>query len=129
MMVSTDYRTKLQSLTRRSKTKAKVIKPPFVFGKELLTQDSSTRNSYRCSRCPSSARSSLRTTSWLRDLRLPYTVDIMEFLKKCGQCCCYSQGTCNCACFVDCWWATEAQGLAGLYCCACCWTVCSPLCL
>jgi hypothetical protein len=32
MMVSTDYRTKLQSLTRRSKTKAKVIKPPFVFG-------------------------------------------------------------------------------------------------
>ena len=40
MMVSTDYRTKLQSLTRRSKTKAKVIKPPFVFGlinKELLS--------------------------------------------------------------------------------------------
>lgn len=32
MLVSTDYRTKLQSLTRRSKTKAKIIKPPFVFG-------------------------------------------------------------------------------------------------
>jgi hypothetical protein len=35
MIVSTDYKTKLQSLTRRSKTKAKVIKPPFVFGMML----------------------------------------------------------------------------------------------
>ena len=35
--VSTDYRSKLQSLTRRSKTRTKVIKPPFVFG--LINKD------------------------------------------------------------------------------------------
>jgi hypothetical protein len=33
MLISTDYKTKLQSLTRKSKTKTKIIKPPFVFGK------------------------------------------------------------------------------------------------
>lgn len=35
MVLSTDYKTKLNSLTRRSKTKAKIIKPPFVFGKRV----------------------------------------------------------------------------------------------
>lgn len=53
----------------------------------------------------------------------------MEFCKKFGQCCCYSQGACNCSCFVDCWWSVEGQALASLYCCSCCWQVCAPLCI
>lgn len=53
----------------------------------------------------------------------------MECLKKFGQCCCLSQGACNCSCFVDCWWSVESQALAGMYCCSCCWTVCSPICI
>ena len=78
MMVSTDYRTKLQSLTRRSKTKAKVIKPPFVFGNCFrLIQDSSTRSYSRCSKFPFSALSSPRIISWLVDDRL-YTVEYYQ---------------------------------------------------
>lgn len=37
-IVSTNYRNSLGSLTRKSKIRTKIIKPPFVFGKFSLTQ-------------------------------------------------------------------------------------------
>ena len=53
----------------------------------------------------------------------------MDFLKKCCQCYCFSQTAYNTAYCVDYWHAVEACGLANLYCEACCWTLCAPLCI
>lgn len=52
-----------------------------------------------------------------------------EGLKKCCQCYFCSYKACSVACCVDCWHAMEACGLAYLYCDACCWTLCSPICI
>lgn len=52
-----------------------------------------------------------------------------DFLKKCCQCYCFSGCACNVASCIDQWHSIEACGLASLYCNACCWTLCAPLCI
>ena len=53
----------------------------------------------------------------------------MDFLKKCCNCYCCSYQACGVACCIDTWHSMEACGLAYLFCSACCWTLCAPLCI
>lgn len=53
----------------------------------------------------------------------------MEAIKKCCNCCCCSEKAYNVACCIDVWHAYEACGLAYLFCDACCWTLCAPICI
>jgi hypothetical protein len=53
----------------------------------------------------------------------------MDFLKKCCQCYWCGYAACNTAMCIDQWHSIEACGLAYLYCDACCWTLCAPLCI
>ena len=45
------------------------------------------------------------------------------------QCLCLTGTAFNTACCIDEWHACEACGLAYLYCDACYWTLCSPICI
>lgn len=52
-----------------------------------------------------------------------------EVCKKILQCLCLTGTAYNVAFCIDCWHAYEACGLAYLYCDACWWTLCSPICI
>ena len=52
-----------------------------------------------------------------------------DFLKKCCQCYWFSGCACNVASCIDQWHSIEACGLSQLYCSACCWTLCAPICI
>ena len=45
------------------------------------------------------------------------------------QCWCFHQNAYNVAACIDYWHAQEACGLSSLYCDACCWTLCAPICI
>ena len=45
------------------------------------------------------------------------------------QVCCCLNWACEVACCIDNWHGCEACGLSQLYCMACCWTACSPICI
>ena len=50
-------------------------------------------------------------------------------MTKVLQCLCLTGTAYNTAYCIDTWHACEACGLAYLYCDACCWTMCSPICI
>jgi hypothetical protein len=52
-----------------------------------------------------------------------------EMLKKICQCWCFSSSAYNVAFCIDYWHSVEACGLAYLYCDACYWSLCAPLCI
>lgn len=62
-------------------------------------------------------------------LLLQQNIFAMDFLKKCCQCYFCSYAACNTAMCIDQWHSIEACGLSSLYCNACCWTLCAPLCI
>ncbi len=53
----------------------------------------------------------------------------MDFCKKCCNWYYMSQTACGVAQCIDNWHAIEACGLAYLFCSACCWTLCAPICI
>lgn len=53
----------------------------------------------------------------------------MDFLKKCCNCYMCSYKAYGVALCIDTWHSCEACGLAYLFCDACCWTLCAPLCI
>jgi len=53
----------------------------------------------------------------------------MDFCKKCCNWYCCAQQACGVAQCIDGWHAIEACGLSYLFCQACCWTLCAPLCI
>ncbi len=54
---------------------------------------------------------------------------LMDFCKHCLNCYCCSYQACVTSQSIDNWHATEACGFGCLYCYACCWTLCAPLCI
>lgn len=52
-----------------------------------------------------------------------------DICKKVLQCLCLTGTAYNVGMCIDCWHGTEACGLAYLYCDACYWTLCSPICI
>lgn len=53
----------------------------------------------------------------------------MNFCRQCVNCYCCSYWACSNSIFINCWQALESCGFSYLYCSACFWALCAPICI
>lgn len=53
----------------------------------------------------------------------------MDFCRQCMNCYCFSCWACTNSIFINCWQTLESCGFSYLYCLACSWAFCAPVCI